>query len=98
MQIKPGRYLRKWPYLVYFLSIHLGQLDPLHFEVSGPRPQTQHSNEPKAFVSRPKAKIKAGEVAVVRKAVLAVAVGMCSAPMLVNRCGYHTCEKAKIRR
>ena len=62
---------RKWPFPIDCLSIHLGQLDPLHFEVSGP--QTQHSNEPKALLSRPKAKIKAGEVAVVRKAVLAVA-------------------------
>ena len=60
---------RKWPFFVDFLSIHLGQLDPLHFEVSGP--QTQHSNGPNVnALLPPKAKIKAGDaVAAAREAV-----------------------------
>ena len=78
------------------MSTYFAQLGPLHFEVSGP--QTQHSNGPNVnALLPPKAKIKAGDaVAAVREAV--PAVRKCSGPMLVNRCGHHTCEKAEIGR
>ena len=57
------------PFLVPFQSIHLPQLLPLHFEVSGP--QTQHSKRTEVNARvRPKAKIKAEDDAAVRKAVL----------------------------